>query len=171
LPPGRKQKSAKKIGLRDSAAVCAPRSGGRAEGAGIPLIETSSYRTKTMRVESQNPETEQSAEERRCLMCGQAFHGADFIGNDLERRIAEMKVKRKQRSRAYGKGLSASQIGRGHKGPGKNGGRAQNGAKPAQSVERYLALARKAQAAGDAVQSQYYYQHAEHYLRKTQKQG
>jgi hypothetical protein len=73
LPPGRKQKSAKKIGLRDSATVCAPRSGGRAEGAGIPLIETSSYRTKTMRVESQNPETEQSAEERRCLMCGQAF--------------------------------------------------------------------------------------------------
>ncbi|MDH3239538.1 MAG: DUF4167 domain-containing protein [Alphaproteobacteria bacterium] len=42
---------------------------------------------------------------------------------------------------------------------------------PGQSVERYLSLAREAEAAGDAVLSQYYYQHAEHYLRKTQEQA
>jgi hypothetical protein len=80
-----------------------------------------------------------------------------------------MKEKRKQMSRAGGKSRPASQIGRGHKGPGKNGGRTQNGAMPVQSVERYLALARDAEAAGDAVQSHYYYQHAEHYVRKMQK--
>lgn len=38
---------------------------------------------------------------------------------------------------------------------------------PGQSVERYLGLAREAEAAGDVVQSEYYYQYAEHYLRKT----
>lgn len=65
-----------------------------------------------------------------------------------------------------GNGRQGPEAGRGQKRGAKNGGRPQKGASPAQSVERYLALAREAEAAGDIVQSQYYYQHAEHYLRK-----
>ncbi len=33
------------------------------------------------------------------------------------------------------------------------------------SYERYIALARDAASAGDAIESENYYQHAEHYLR------
>ena len=77
-----------------------------------------------------------------------------------------MNVKLKQSSTGSRKGHPASESGRGHKGRRKGGGHAQNGATPAQSVERYLGLARAAEAAGDFVQSQYYYQHAEHYFRR-----
>ena len=36
---------------------------------------------------------------------------------------------------------------------------------PRRNYERYLALARQAATDGDAVQSEYWYQHAEHYFR------
>ena len=77
-----------------------------------------------------------------------------------------MKTTRKPRSMGGGNGRQPPKDGR-HQNRGvTNGGRPQKGASPAQSVERYLPLAREAEAAGDIVQSQYYYQHAEHYLRK-----
>ena len=36
---------------------------------------------------------------------------------------------------------------------------------PRRNYERYLALAREAATAGDAVQTEHWYQHAEHYFR------
>jgi hypothetical protein len=36
---------------------------------------------------------------------------------------------------------------------------------PRRNYERYVALAREAAAAGDAVQTEHWYQHAEHYFR------
>lgn len=58
------------------------------------------------------------------------------------------------------KGRNNGPAGRG------NGHRPRNGgARPKEQVERYLALAADAAAAGDIVNSEYYYQHAEHYLR------
>ena len=58
-----------------------------------------------------------------------------------------------------------------HAGPktGRANGNRRNGSgtkAPKKSVEHYLALAREAEAAGDVVGSQNYYQHAEHYFRK-----
>lgn len=49
-----------------------------------------------------------------------------------------------------------------------NRGRASGPRVPKKSVEHYLALAREAEAAGDVVGSQNYYQHAEHYFRQAQ---
>ena len=43
--------------------------------------------------------------------------------------------------------------------------RSNDSANPQKSFERYIALARDAASSGDAVESQNYYQHAEHYLR------
>ena len=77
-----------------------------------------------------------------------------------------MNVKRKQQSTAVRKTRSAPGAGPGHKGQREHGSPTQVGATPAQRVERYLSLAREAEAVGDVVQSQYYYQYAEHYLRK-----
>jgi Domain of unknown function (DUF4167) len=39
------------------------------------------------------------------------------------------------------------------------------------SYERYIALARDAASAGDAIESENYYQHAEHYLRTMREHG
>lgn len=38
-------------------------------------------------------------------------------------------------------------------------------ASPRKNFERYMALARDAASSGDAIESENYYQHAEHYLR------
>ena len=46
--------------------------------------------------------------------------------------------------------------------------RSHGATSPKKSVEHYLALAREAEAAGDVVGSQNYYQYAEHYFRKAQ---
>lgn len=43
--------------------------------------------------------------------------------------------------------------------------RTDRSAKPKNNFDRYTALARAAADAGDAVQSENYYQHAEHYFR------
>lgn len=43
--------------------------------------------------------------------------------------------------------------------------------KPRQRFERYTALAREATAAGDAINAENYYQHAEHYFRLTNKKA
>ena len=48
--------------------------------------------------------------------------------------------------------------------------RSQGAKAPKKSVEHYLALAREAEAAGDVVGSQNYYQYAEHYFRKSQEE-
>ncbi len=61
---------------------------------------------------------------------------------------------------------AASLAGRKSNRSGETRGRAGRGNSPAKSVEQYLALARTAEAAGDAVGSQNYYQHAEHYIRQ-----
>lgn len=51
-----------------------------------------------------------------------------------------------------------------------NGRQARNGrngdkADPRASLKRYTELAREAAAAGDQIQAEYYYQHADHYQR------
>ena len=53
-----------------------------------------------------------------------------------------------------------------HKTAPRQGGRTR-GAKPRARVAHYLDLARAAEAAGDAVAAQNYYQHAEHYVRQS----
>jgi hypothetical protein len=40
---------------------------------------------------------------------------------------------------------------------------------PHRNYERYVALAREAATAGDAVQTEHWYQHAEHYFRMMQE--
>ncbi len=47
--------------------------------------------------------------------------------------------------------------------PGR--GQADTQANAKRSYERYMALARDAASAGDEIESENYYQHAEHYLR------
>ncbi len=47
---------------------------------------------------------------------------------------------------------------------GRLGGSEATG-NPRQRFERYTALAREAAAAGDAIEAENYYQHAEHYFR------
>jgi Domain of unknown function (DUF4167) len=47
----------------------------------------------------------------------------------------------------------------------------QQPANAKQRYERYVALAKAAEQAGDPVQSEYYYQHAEHYLRTMKEHG
>ena len=49
----------------------------------------------------------------------------------------------------------------------------QNGAvgNPHRNYERYVALAREAATAGDAVQTENWYQHAEHYFRMMREQA
>lgn len=42
---------------------------------------------------------------------------------------------------------------------------------PRQRHERYLVLAREAASAGDAVEAENYYQHAEHYLRMANEKA
>jgi hypothetical protein len=80
-----------------------------------------------------------------------------------------MKSDRNKSYKAGRKGRQASQFGPRHGAPGKSAGGARNGT-TGPNLQRYLALAREAEAAGDRVQSEYYYQHAEHYHRKSQKQ-
>jgi hypothetical protein len=56
--------------------------------------------------------------------------------------------------------------------PQQQGGRHNNTAASAQrNYERYLALARDAASAGDTVEMENCYQHAEHYFRVMQEQG
>lgn len=47
----------------------------------------------------------------------------------------------------------------------KKRGRGNGGGNPQANFKRYTELAREAASAGDAVQSEYYYQHADHYHR------
>ena len=61
-----------------------------------------------------------------------------------------------QPSRARAKGKRPNPAG---------GGRPRAKA-PEPSMKHYLALAREAEAAGDVVASQNYYQHAEHFFRQ-----
>ena len=77
-----------------------------------------------------------------------------------------MRTPRKPRSRGGQNGQRNPDGARTGSRPGANGGGHSTGMSSAQRIERYLALAREAEAAGDVVQSQYYYQHAEHYVRK-----
>lgn len=77
-----------------------------------------------------------------------------------------MRTPRKPRSRGGQNGQRKPDGARGGNRSGANGGGPSNGMSSAQRIERYLALAREAEAAGDVVQSQYYYQYAEHYVRK-----
>lgn len=44
-------------------------------------------------------------------------------------------------------------------------GRGNGNADPRANLKRYTELAREAASAGDAVQSEYYHQHADHYRR------
>lgn len=84
-----------------------------------------------------------------------------------------MKTDQNDRSGEGRKKRRAPRFGPDRRGPGKAAGGAPNGAAsgPGPKMQRYLALARAAEAAGDAVQSEYYYQHAEHYLREMQPRG
>lgn len=49
--------------------------------------------------------------------------------------------------------------------------RAPNGGNARQQYERYLARAREAQLAGDEIEMENCYQHAEHYLRVMRGEG
>lgn len=55
-------------------------------------------------------------------------------------------------------------------GGGANG-RQQQPANAKQRYERYMALAKAAEQAGDPIQSENFYQHAEHYLRTMKDHG
>lgn len=46
-----------------------------------------------------------------------------------------------------------------------NGSRPNSSAQPKVSFDRYIALARAAATAGNAIEAENYYQHAEHYFR------
>lgn len=49
-------------------------------------------------------------------------------------------------------------------------GRSDNPANSKKSYERYVELARAAASSGDVVESEYYYQHADHYFRLLRTQ-
>lgn len=56
----------------------------------------------------------------------------------------------------------------------RNAGRRQTdntGGNAKRNYERYMALAREAAAAGDAIESENLFQHAEHYLRAMREHG
>lgn len=49
--------------------------------------------------------------------------------------------------------------------PASKSKRSKSSANPQASFKRYMELAREAASAGDPIQSEYYYQHADHYHR------
>lgn len=53
----------------------------------------------------------------------------------------------------------------GSRGAGQAKGRNGKSSNPQAEYKRYTELAREAASAGDSVQSEYYYQHADHYHR------
>jgi hypothetical protein len=63
------------------------------------------------------------------------------------------------------KGAAPSVARAGAQKPATRRSRAKGSAHPKSSFDRYMELARAAAAAGDAVQSENYYQHADHYFR------
>ena len=72
--------------------------------------------------------------------------------------------KRTNAARRHGRGRNQQGAGQ----PSKSASSRHHGdthANAKRSYERYIALARDAASAGDEVESQNYYQHAEHYLR------
>lgn len=69
------------------------------------------------------------------------------------------------------KGSSSSSGKSRAQGPGNKHSRSKGSNQPRKHFDRYTALALAAAASGDAVQSEYYYQHAEHYLRVLKKEA
>lgn len=73
--------------------------------------------------------------------------------------------------RGKGKGSSSSSGKPRAQGQGNKHSRSKGSNQPRKNFDRYTALALTAAASGDAVQSEYYYQHAEHYLRVMKKEA
>ncbi len=74
------------------------------------------------------------------------------------------KTRRGKQGRA-GRKPAAPSHGRAKAASGPKRGRGNGSANPQASLKRYTELAREAASAGDTVQSEYYYQLADHYHR------
>lgn len=74
-------------------------------------------------------------------------------------------------SRRRGRKSAAPSVARaGARKAGAKRSRSKGSAHPKSSFDRYMELARAAAAAGDAVQSENYFQHADHYFRLMRKE-
>ncbi len=76
-----------------------------------------------------------------------------------------MKARQRKRIQGGRKGAASSLSRSKTRTPDPKRRRSDASARPQKSFERYMALARDAASFGDAIESENYYQHAEHYLR------